>query len=508
MTSTDKIKSLDELSVILESLRTECKRIVHCHGVFDLMHIGHIRHFEQARKMGDVLVVTLTQDCHVNKGPHRPVFGEDLRAETIASLECVDFVAINRWPSAVETIRVLKPDLYVKGSDYRVAELDRTGGIGREAEAVKQVGGKLTFTDDITFSSSNLINRYMQPFSPEVNAYLSEFRNRHTPEEVIGHLDRIKDLRILVIGETIIDEYSYCRAIGKSSKEPILVVRHINTEKFAGGVLAVANHVANFSDHVTLVTMLGQQNPQREFVEEHLNPKIERVLLTQHDAPTIVKRRFVDDYFFQKNLEVYEMSDAMLNPADDERLRATLEQTLEDFDLVIVSDFGHGMISDACVELLCRRAPFLAVNTQANAGNMGYHTISKYPRADYICIANNEIQLEKRDRNCDASAAILEISAKLNAAQMTITQGKHGCLCYRREDGVIRTPALAGNVVDRIGAGDALLSVTAPCAYLQVPADVLGFIGNAVGAQAVATVCNRAAVDKISLVRQIESLLK
>ena len=131
-TTRNKIKDIEELASFLESVRAENSKVVHCHGVFDLLHVGHIRHFEQAKQFGDVLVVTITPDRFVNKGPSRPAFGEALRAEAIAALDCVDYVAINRWPIAVETLRLLRPDFYVKGSDYENPEDDRTAGIGSD----------------------------------------------------------------------------------------------------------------------------------------------------------------------------------------------------------------------------------------------------------------------------------------------------------------------------------------------------------------------------------------
>src|SRR3954470_21744027 len=116
MPTSCKVRDLQDLVAELDQQRASGKRIVHCHGVFDLLHIGHIRHFEQARRMGDLLVVTLTPDRWVNKGPHRPAFPEDLRAEMLASIGSIDYVALNQWPTAVETIRLLKPDFFVKGA--------------------------------------------------------------------------------------------------------------------------------------------------------------------------------------------------------------------------------------------------------------------------------------------------------------------------------------------------------------------------------------------------------
>ncbi|PJC71984.1 MAG: cytidyltransferase, partial [Syntrophobacterales bacterium CG_4_8_14_3_um_filter_58_8] len=129
MTPNKKIKTIEELAQVIKSLRAEQKKIVHCHGVFDLLHIGHIRYFEQARRMGDVLVVTVTPDRFVDKGSHRPAFPEHLRVEAVASLGSVDYVALNQWPTAEETLRLLRPDVYVKGSEFKNLGSDMTGKI-------------------------------------------------------------------------------------------------------------------------------------------------------------------------------------------------------------------------------------------------------------------------------------------------------------------------------------------------------------------------------------------
>src|SRR2546425_2513818 len=153
METTDKkIKRVAELAQALQALQAEGKKIVHCHGVFDLLHIGHIKHLDAARKLGDALVVTLTPDRFVNKGPHRPAFPERLRAEALASLACVDFVAINEWPTAVETIVRLRPDFYVKGVVREAGKRDHTTAIEEEEAAVKAVGGPLVLTGEERFS--------------------------------------------------------------------------------------------------------------------------------------------------------------------------------------------------------------------------------------------------------------------------------------------------------------------------------------------------------------------
>lgn len=155
--SERKVVDIDDLARICKERKNEGKKIVHCHGCFDLLHPGHILHFKAAKKYGDILVVTVTPDRFVRKGPGRPVFNEHLRMESIASLEAVDYVALNKWDTAIETIKLLNPDFYVKGNDYSDRSKDVTGNILLEEEAVKKVGGVIRFTDEISFSSSKIL---------------------------------------------------------------------------------------------------------------------------------------------------------------------------------------------------------------------------------------------------------------------------------------------------------------------------------------------------------------
>ncbi len=156
-----KIVKLEKLSPIIQNLKSKNKKIILCHGCFDLMHIGHIKYFQAAKKMGDILVVTVTPDKYIDKGEGRPVFNQDVRADSIAALECVDYTAINKYPTAVETLRLLKPDIYVKGQEFENLE-DKTGKIRKEAEVIKEIGAEIRFTHEIVFSSTELINKYFR----------------------------------------------------------------------------------------------------------------------------------------------------------------------------------------------------------------------------------------------------------------------------------------------------------------------------------------------------------
>lgn len=503
-----KILTLDNLAVVLESHRREGKKIALCHGVFDLLHIGHIRHFEHASRKGDILVVTITPDRYVSKGPHRPAFPEDLRAEAIASLKNVDYVAINNWPTAIETLQLLRPDYYVKGAEYQNADDDLTGNITHEEQAAQAVGATLYFTEDIIFSSSNLINRYISNLPNEINEYLNLFRQRHKLDDIMKLIDNMADLNVLVIGDTIIDEYQYCDAIGKSSKDPTLALKYKSHDLFAGGVLAVANHIASFANSVKLVTIIGDTDSREDFIRSQLHPNISPHFEIQPNAPTIVKRRFVDGYSFNKLLEIYVMDDSGLPDEQNTRLCDLLEKISPKYDLIVAADFGHGAINAKMVKTLSGLSSFLAVNTQANAGNRGFNTISRYPRADYACIAEHELRLETRDQSGKIRPWMKDIIRKIGCQKFTVTRGRKGCAIIDQASDFVKVPSFAYNIVDRVGAGDAFFAITSMAAAQNTGNEIIGFLGNVVGALAVETIGNKKSIDKTSVQKSITAFMK
>lgn len=506
--SHSKIVDLKKLAELTAEAKAAGQTVVHCHGVFDLLHIGHIRYFKQARDMGDLLIVTLTPDRYVDKGPHRPAFTEALRLEAIASVFCVDYVALNEWPTAEETLRLLKPDVYVKGSEFKQIGTDMTGKMGQEAKVVEEIGGRLAFTEDIVFSSTHLINTYLSVFPKEVKDYLSFFGQRHSLDDVLACVDRMADLKVIVVGDAILDEYVYCDGIGTSSKDPALAVQYQSEDRFAGGALAVANHVAGFAGQVDLFTVLGTEPDHTRFVRDKLCCNVAPHFTMREGAPTVTKRRFIEGYSFNKLLEMYVMDESPVSAELVATMQADIEEAAKTADVVLVADYGHGAISTGLIEWLCGKAPFLAVNTQANAGNRGFHTISRYPRIDFGCIAEHEMRLETRDLRGDLAPMMQAVAPRLGARLFVVTHGRRGCLVRDADGEIIEVPAFASRVVDRVGAGDAFLSVAALAAAQGVAPEIIGFLGNVAGAEAVEIVGNDKYIDKLKLKKDIVSLLK
>ncbi|MGE3856324.1 MAG: PfkB family carbohydrate kinase [Dehalococcoidia bacterium] len=346
----------------------------------------------------------------------------------------------------------------------------------------------------------------MADLAPEAVQYLLRLRRRYSPADMRGFLAAASGRRALVVGEAIIDEFVYVEPMGKSAKEAVLAARHLSDEAQAGGSLAVANHIGDLSSRVDLVTALGDRDARDQFVRERLHPHVQPRFVYKQDSPTIVKRRFVDAYSSTRLLEVYEINDQSLTAEDDDRLCGALEELLPTADAVIVADFGHGLVTKRATRMLEEGARFLALNAQTNAANLGFHTISKYRRADFISIQEREIRLDRRDREGALDGLIASLSADLGTRATLVTRGKYGSLLHSA-DGVDVAPSLARQVVDRLGAGDAVFSIASLCVAAGVPLDAVSFIANAVGAQAVTVVGNRTAIDRGTLEDYMELLL-
>jgi rfaE bifunctional protein nucleotidyltransferase chain/domain len=506
--SQDKIaESIADLRTRVETVQRDGKKVVLCHGVFDLLHPGHLLHLQAARKFGDYLIVTITPDRHVNKGPGRPVFNERLRSIALAGLEVVDHVAVNEWPTAVETIEWVRPNVYVKGNDYSESANDVTGGIDRETAAVRSVGGDVKFTNEDAFSSSNLINRFFSPYSDDAGQYLEELRSRYSADEVIEKLQSYSSLRPLVVGEAILDEYCYATPLAKAPREAIIAVRYESVEVFGGGAIATANHLAGFCDQVTLVTPVGEDEDHFQTIAASLRSNVDLVSIVTPDRTTVRKRRFLEPGHLTKLFEIQYIDDRDLSEESERQAAAALTRLLPDHDLAVVNDFGHGFMTPKLRELVSGSPTFLALNTQTNSANLGFNPITRYQSAQYCCIDQAEANLAARDKHATAAECAAQLIGKMGAESFMTTTGRSGSVLTLADGTTYECPAFSPNVVDRVGAGDAVFALTSPWAYRDHERELMTFVGNCVGAIKVAIVGNRSSVEPVPLFRFISTLL-
>ena len=504
----EKFLHLDGLLDKVQSLRQEGKKIVQSHGVYDLIHPGIIKHLQSAKQQGDILVTTVIRDKDIRRGPGRPIFNEELRVENVMALDLVDYVCLVDDETPFECVKRIKPDVFAKGQAYK--ERDRTihERIFEEEREFYFGKSKIFETDGFSFSSSQIIKELLSFYPEGTKEFLKSFSQKHAFEQIAENLKALKDLKVLVVGDGIIDEYHYCQPLGKSAKANLVVNQYLDHEVFAGGAFAIANHVAGICDEVTLISLLGTEDSREDFIAKSMKPNVKTRFFLRSDAPTIVKKRYVHQYLNQKLFEINYINDRFLDDDLESEIVQTLETIIPDFDVVLVSDFGHGFISNRIYNCIERISRVLAINTQTNAANAGYNLITKYQNPHYVCLDEPEIRLAAQRKFDDIESIARQMREKINANYLVVTQGKRGSIGVNSDNVINRTPIFSTKVIDTVGAGDAFFAFTAPCFARGFPLDMVSFIGNAVGALAVQIVGNKKSVEKEDLLAFIHSLLK
>lgn len=498
-----KIESFDRAVDIIRAQREAGRKIVLCHGVFDLLHIGHIRYLRGAKKYGDFLVVTITPDIHVDKGPGRPAFTERLRAEALSSLDFVDLVAVNRWPTAENTLQAIRPDFYAKGAEYRDPAGDSAEKFAPEAAAAREIGTELVFVEDLVFSSSNLINTHFQIYPAELSQYLELLRKRYDLADICAALDRLETLKILVVGDPVIDQYAYCRTLGASLKGPTLALRQLSGDCHPGGALSVARHAANLTAKAEIHIVSSPDQGPLDLARHHLPANLKLDIVPDPAYAPVRRLRYLDDYYLSNALEVHHIAAERPGGEAAEELRRRLENTAGAFDLVLISDSGLGVMDEPLIELLSEQAKFLALNIQASHDPRSHRSVWRYRRADFVSLGLQEIGQAFSGR----AEPPAELRSLLSPGLLIMTAGAGGLEIFK-DNGHLKTPALASRVVDRVGAGEALFTAAALAAYLGLPAEIIGLIGNIAGGRMVESVGNDINLDRSFFKRALTAMLK
>ncbi|PWT81722.1 MAG: hypothetical protein C5B57_09895 [Blastocatellia bacterium] len=477
-----KILPLRDLAAIRERFRDQT--IVLCHGAFDLVHMGHLIHFEEAASLGDVLVVTLTADKHIMK--KRAVsFNEEYRLRQVAALEIVDFVALVNEPSAVSALEVLRPDVYVKGSEYANLVLDKTANIFAEKRLVESYGGRIHFTTGDTFSSTKL-SHFLQA-SPEAvqgNPLLRNdkilFRDVSNLavrlEDVKNFLARASSLRVCLLGETIIDEWVDITVTNLSHKSRCVAGQETARIRQIGGTGIIALHLSGFVKHVHCLTngLVGDLPSNVEVTQLAENP--------------LVKTRFVDrdsglPLFESKVLDVAEMRPAL--------------PSFDNYDLVLVADFGHGLLKSEVInrEIAIKRHAYVAAMAQVNSSNYGYNLPVKYVGADYYSLNRTEAELSLHEKNLTFETLLDRMSQLLKCRSLSVTDGNQGAIVRMGAD-VFAVPTLSTNVIDTIGCGDAYFALSSVAACLGFPAKIVALVGSIGAAAMTQRRCNERPISE------------
>jgi cytidyltransferase-like protein len=506
-----KILPYEQASAHFAELRRQGKAIVQCHGTFDMVHPGHIVHFEEAKALGDILVVTITGEKFVNKGPGRPYFNDQLRSRWLAALACVDYVVVIPYPAAVEAIECVQPSFYCKGREYETQENDVTGNIRDDVAAVKRVGGQMRYVGSVVFSSTRMLNEHFDPYPPEVKAFCRAVAQECSPSRFRDIVDGFQKLRVLVIGDIIFDRYTTLEVQGLTSKNRILSGRFVADDLQAGGALAVYRHLREFTSNVKLIGLAGMEpwleGALKDFVAPGGDEIVHSPLFT-----TVVKQRFVEPRVEGKELSKLFSVNFIDKRAPVESLQKALlgriAGHINNYDLVLVMDFGHGVLEDVVRNYVQEKAPFLAVNCQTNSNNHGFNIINRrYRRADVFTLDQTELNLAVGRRELDYGRELTALATHLGSSYAWLTRGATETLGRNCVKEISSCAPFERSVVDTLGAGDAFCAVASLAATSRVPLNVATFMGQLAGAQAVKIVGNSEPIRKAKLLKGGMSML-
>jgi len=450
-----KLKTNEEL---LEAVgaRPRDKKIILCHGVFDVVHPGHVRHLAYAKTKADLLVVSVTADRHIKKGIYRPHIPEGLRALNLAAFEMVDYVLIDDEAKPLKNLKFIQPDFFAKGFEYTSSGLPPA--TKEEAHIVEGYGGLMIYTPgDVVYSSSKLLDLALPQVQIEKLLWLME-NNNISFSSLRKVLRNLGNYHVHVIGDTIVDSYTRTSFIGGQTKTPTFSVLYEGKDEYIGGAGIVAQHLRASGAKVKFSTVLGNDT-LKDFVIEGLKKSgIEQDVIIDPTRPTTNKNAIIALGY--RLLKV----DTLDNRPVSEEIIAKLATSINksNADAVVFSDFRHGIFNRMSIPLLTGAIPnnkFRVADSQV-ASRWG--NITEFKEFDLITPNERESRfaLADQDSNIGRLSSLLHDIAKYK--NLILKLGERGIFCSTEtpvyKDSYFSINSFASNIVDAVGAGDALLA--------------------------------------------------
>jgi rfaE bifunctional protein kinase chain/domain len=478
-----KVKTVDELCAVIGS-RPRAKKVIMCHGVFDLVHPGHIRHLLYAKEKADILVASLTADTHITKAQYRPFVPQDLRALNLAALEMVDFVVIDLNPTPIDNITRIQPDFFAKGYEYA------DGGINpktqQELEVLQGYGGEFLFTPgDIVYSSSHLIETEPPNITLEKLLLLMEADGLDF-DRLRRIIETCEGKRVHVIGDTIVDSLTYTTMIGGMTKTPTPSVRFDNCVDFIGGAAVVAKHLRAAGAEVTFSTMLGD-DPLKDFVLEGLiDSGVKCIPIIDKTRPTTHKNAYVcGDY---RLLKVDTLDNRSITDKQIEQLCDQIEKV--DAEAVVFSDFRHGIFNRRTIPAMTSAIPASAFRVADSQVASRWGNILEFKGFHLLTPNEREARFALADQDTGVRPLAAKLHEEAECKTVILKLGDRGVMtCRRAKENDLRSffvvDSFAQNVVDAVGAGDALLAY----ATLSLLTDESEVAASVLGSMAAALEC-------------------
>ncbi len=477
-----KIKTREELRAAIGP-RPRAKSVILCHGTFDLVHPGHIRHLLYAKSKADLLVASLTSDAHINKANFRPFVPQDLRAMNLAALECVDYVIVDENPTPIENLKFLQPDFFAKGYEYSAEGIHPK--TREEMAAVDTYGGQILFTPgDLVLSSSAIIDA--TPPNLTVDKLLALLHSEGLEfVDLRAALTKLQGVKVHVIGDTIVDGYTYCTLIGGTAKTPTFSVKYERAVDFPGGAAVVAKHLRKAGADVIFSSVMGD-DALKDFVVKDLEAAgIRCEVVVDPTRTTTHKNAFITNGY--RMLKVDKVDNRPISEKIQDQLKAQL--AAHPVDVAVFSDFRHGLFNKFTIPQLTAAVPpgVLRVADSQVANRWG--NILEFQDFDLITPNEREARFSLGDQDSTVRPLALDLYKKAGCKNLILKLGERGIITYRAPDPNVRSfftiDSFADKVVDAVGAGDALLAY----ATLSLVATKSNVIASILGSLAAAVSC-------------------
>ncbi|MBH23316.1 MAG: hypothetical protein CMH57_02410 [Myxococcales bacterium] len=481
-----KCVSVEDLQTIREELRSQGKRVVQCHGCFDIVHPGHIRYLRFAREQGDALIVSVSGDDVVGKGFDRPYINETLRLENLAALEFVDYVCLDHHTWAGPILEIVKPDVYVKGKEY---ETNADPRFLKEKKLVEDYGGTVIFSSgDVVYSSTFIINQFRHRFDLEqqkINFFCR--RNQITIPALEELMHHILERRVLVIGDPILDQYIHCEALSVAAESPILSVTPLQDQWFIGGAALIARQMARLGARVSLMTTMGPGAESHRFVQLLGEADVELVPIQTENRPLYIKSRYLVD-----ETKVFKVNHGRYSPMSTgtlQQMMSTLKARVDDYEAIVVTDFGYGMFSASFIEALTELSREHGIPSYVDVSSTGQASILKFKSPRLAMPNEDELRFALGDNESGLSHLASRYFRETRADRLVLTLGKRGAILFTPdEDDTSQRlhtdylPSLATQSVDPVGAGDVFLATTALADLCDAPLAHSIYLGSAMAA--------------------------
>jgi len=502
------MKKNPEIQNIINNIRKKKQTIGLCHGVFDLLHYGHLLHFEAAKKKCDYLFVSITSDEYIEKGPNRPVHKNNERIYFLKNLKFVNYAFIAKGNSAVDSINLIKPDFYFKGSDYKDNFSDKTKKIFQEINVVKKNKGKIIYTNEKEMSSSKIVNTLGLALDEKQIEFIKKIKKNHSFNTIINSFNKFKNDKALVVGDLIIDEYFFGNILGKAGKEPHLVFNKEKRNMFLGGSAIIANHLSDFLKKITLITDLGVENEIKTLLKKKIKNNIKHITITPNiNQNSCIKTRFIDTLTKYKLFGAYKIPN-LNNKKFYNKLNKKLNSLIQKHDVIILADYSNNFFDSNSLNKIKKSKKFISAMAQINSNVSSFHTLEHLKNFDLLCINEGELRNEVRDKKNHIDLIAKNFLKKNKLNFLVITKGIDGSILFDNKLKKYTCPAFNLYPVDKIGAGDSMLAILSVLLKNKINPSVSLLISSLISSNVVKHFGNDYSANKMDIERSLEFLLK